>query len=496
MAKARQVIKSVEHYTQLWKSRTADQLRSIANTKRFCEFIWMDTQFRDTLQNHPSEAQGMARSRGIDIDLDAVGYIVKDGCLVPITKEETNNLPLIAMRREWLEDLLTFRRLAREDGYSDVAGPGFNAWRRRQIARVNSEMGSVRGEANVHPAFSFELSKGCSVGCWFCAFGAEPLRGYFDRTPDNAQLWKGVLSVAVDLFGKAAQTGFCYGATEPFDNPHYLDFLEDYKEIVGVFPQTTSAVPLRNIQWTRRLLEMQRTPPAMPSRLSILNLGVLRRLYEIFTPEELLRFELLPQNRESILIKARAGKTLHKVSECTGKDLGHTVEEGPGSISCVSGFWVNMVDRSIQLVSPCTATDRRPLGFRVHSAGTFDNPKGFGDFIEKAMFEHMPVALPDNQAVAFREDLIFDPVEDGFTLASGFTLHSCKGGAYVREMGRLIAEGRHMPADITSALLDTGADIFAVRATLQNLFDKGLLEDLPCCDADQRSKPVLNECRR
>ena len=36
------------------------------------------------------------------------------------------------------------------------------------------------------------------------------------------------------------------------------------------------------------------------------------------------------------------------------------------TIGCVTGFLFNMVDRTVQLISPCTATDEWPLGFYVY----------------------------------------------------------------------------------------------------------------------------------
>ncbi|MFC1834011.1 radical SAM family RiPP maturation amino acid epimerase [Thermodesulfobacteriota bacterium] len=473
----RQVISAVEYYSKRFESRTTEELRSIAHVKRFLELFTMDSGFRQALVAPSGNGQTIVDPRGLDVDLSLLARFRKDEKCLPDEQGGGAGFPLMEMWRKWIRDLRAFRSLAREDGYSDVAGSRFNAWRKRQVERVNSEFGDTKGDAIVHPIFCFELSKGCSMGCWFCAFGAEPLKGVFKRTRENSRLWREILQVAVDLFGIAAQTGFCYGATEPYDNPHYLDFVEDFREIVGVLPQTTSAAPVKDLQWTRRLIEMQRRPPAKPSRFSILSLGALRKLHDAFTPEELLRFELLPQNKESITAKARAGRTLEKADDPESKHRGLRIAGNAGSIACVSGFQVNMVDRSIELISPCAASDRRPLGYRVHVAGTFENAQDFGDFIERAIADHMPTTLPDDRPVAFRPDLTAGPVENGFALRSAFKTHTCSGSPHIRFLGWLIAQGKHTPARILNILTEHGADIFSVRSTLQDLFDKGLLEE-------------------
>lgn len=471
------IIPSVEFYQRMPDRRTPDELKTIAHIKRFLEILTGDRKFREQLKENPDKADELVRSKGLIIDLPKFSCKFKPVLLYDGKDPE---FPLAMLWREWIDDLLKFRSMLREDGYSDTTDPRFNAWRKRQVERTNSEMGMLRGDAITHPIFSFELSKGCSVGCWFCGLGARSFKGHFERTPKNVSLWRDILNTTVELFGSAVQTSFCYWATEPFDNPNYLDFLQDYKDIVGVLPQTTSAVPTRDLVWTRRLMGMIKAGNALPSRFSILNSKVLKELHRIFSPEDLMRYELLMQLKESSYGKARAGKTYNKLNSENCADGGLQVNPLVSSIACVSGYLVSMMDRTIKLVSPCQATDQWPEGFRIHDQGTFSDAKEFGDFIKDSISKHMPASLPLDKPVSFRKDLFHEHLDNGggFALSTDCSAHSFTGDEFVIRLGDMVAEGTHNPVEIIGALVDSGADIFGIRGTLNDLYDKGFLEDL------------------
>lgn len=472
------VISSVMFYGDMELRRSREDLETLSHLKRFFEMLTGDRAFRDAMVQEPTRRQDIVHAKGLTIEVRKLWRPrATDGetqsCADP------SDLPLAVLWRDWIKDLITFRTMVREDGFSSAAPSAFNAWRRRQIERVTRELGAARSDGITHPVMAFELSTGCTVGCWFCGLGAKPFQGHFERSPAHVKLWREVLGAAGDVLGPALQTSFCYWATEPFDNPNYLDFLQDYREIVGTLPQTTSAIPLRDLVWTRRLMEMQKVPPCFPSRFSIVSKKVLKQLHGTFSPRELLRYELLMQQRESNYPKARAGKTLKKEKSHDQHSMGLQVAVQPTTIACVSGFYVNMMQRSIQLVSPCQATERWPLGYRVHLTGSFSNAQQFGDFIERAVAEFMPVDLPADRSVVFRECFDYEPENNGFTLRSKFSAQSLQGSSHIRRLGDLVAKGSYNPVELLTILLESGADIFESRGTLKNLFEKGLLEDLP-----------------
>ena len=87
---------------------------------------------------------------------------------------------------------------------------------------MSSQFGTGLLQVLLHPPFACELSKGCSVGCWFCGVSASKLGGHFEYTPDNGALWKGILNTIREFTGDASGgQGFLYWATDPRYNPDY-----------------------------------------------------------------------------------------------------------------------------------------------------------------------------------------------------------------------------------------------------------------------------------
>jgi hypothetical protein len=121
------------------------------------------------------------------------------------------------------------------------------------------------------------------------------------------------------------------------------------------------------------------------------SVGLLYRVFAEFTPEELSSIDLIPLNKSSLL----------KIS-ATGRARSRTVhEERPGSdwldrtrdqtISCVSGFLINMVERSIALVTPCNSSDKHPLGYITVARDEFSNAADLDAIVREMMAVRMPL---------------------------------------------------------------------------------------------------------
>ncbi|MEV5508468.1 hypothetical protein [Streptomyces orinoci] len=63
-------------------------------------------------------------------------------------------------------------------------------WRQRRLKRCNGELGTERSQAIVHAPATFELSKDCTVGCWFCGVAALKFDHIWPCTEENAAPWR------------------------------------------------------------------------------------------------------------------------------------------------------------------------------------------------------------------------------------------------------------------------------------------------------------------
>lgn len=191
------------------------------------------------------------------------------------------------------------------------------------------------------------------MGCWFCGLSASDLSGVFRYTNSNALLWKRCLQRMHIFLGEDAEAPICYYATEPLDNPDLLLFMKDcFFEFHGV-PQITTAASTRNPKFSKLILKDLRNQQLTLHRFSILSVNDFRKVIEIFTPEELLDVILIPRFPECSKAKLVG----------TGKAYSNTERIFPeGTIACVSGFVVNMANKSIRLVTPTRVCKEFPNG--------------------------------------------------------------------------------------------------------------------------------------
>jgi len=382
---------------------------SVPHTKRCLEYWTADRNFRQAYDTDPLET---VQRHGLQVDPAKLRSLLDPNGIGPDSDE--------AMAyRAFIRSKLEFRTRYRMEGAP--SNPRFATWRQRQMQRVYWELGPVRAESVVHAPICFELSKGCTVGCWFCGVGAEPFGGNFEYTAENAGLWRGTLEAVRELVGRGAGCGFCYWATDPLDNPDYEKFILDFHEILGRLPQTTTAQPLRNLPRTRALLAMSARLTNGVERFSVLSLGQFRRLMEAFTPEELTMVELIPQFNSDASPKVSAGAVRDRLVNLNGAGVPKTstrdTEDG-GSIACVSGFLVNMVERVARLISPCSANQRWPLGYIVFDEFHFNTAAEFRAGVEAAIAHAMKTNLDAGDPVRLNPLLKMERQADGVTLSN------------------------------------------------------------------------------
>ena len=448
----------------------------IAHAKRFGERYKADPEFRALVAIDSRKA---AKKYNLDLDPEEIRPLWDPEESRRIEQQNLALSPLLKIVLESNQGITDW--LHRYKTGEGLVNPKYKAWWKRQVSRNNSEVGVRLNSRIVHAPACFELSSGCTVGCWFCAISAEKFAGAFPYTPDNKQLWREVLETVNDVIGPATKTGFCYWATDPLDNPDYEKFIRDYQSVTEALPSTNTAKAHTDLPRVRSILEMWRDYDGFTANvLSILTIRILDRIHEEFTPEELLWTGLNLVNKQSIVAKAVAGRAREKNWNPNEHTRDHSIVKtdiSPSTIACVSGFLFNMVEKSVKLITPCKASDSWPNGYKILEEGPFTMGADLKVLMEGMIENNMALSIQDNQVVKFRDDLEYRPLPQGFALATEYGKHEFNHPRFGKELGDLIRKGSHTKDDIVRSIGQIGVASSQSRATIEALFNAGLLEE-------------------
>ncbi|AHF88041.1 hypothetical protein RLEG3_02865 (plasmid) [Rhizobium leguminosarum bv. trifolii WSM1689] len=468
-----------EHYRLIFDRRTPGEVRTLAHIKRFLECFLGDAAFKSALLENLDNPRTVAARYGIDVDPIEMLPLWHPNYLKFDREPERASWPLAVAWREYIGEMVRHRDLLRDEGNMSVAAPRFHAWRERQMRRCEDVLGDF-SKSITHPVIAFELSEGCTGGCSFCGLSAGRFKGYFEYSKKHADLWRGVVGVAREMFGSAASTGFCYNATDPMDNPDYDRFLLDYYQITGTLPQTTTAMPLKNLALTKRVLELFELYRCVTNRFSVLSTDQLNQIHATFSPEDLMGVELVLQGKGMPSSKAFAGRARNEILK--NGDPTPLSKRDHSTIACVSGFLINMPRRRVQLITPVPASTRWPLGYRILDERFFGTPDEFQDEVQSMIDEHMHESPPSNRPIRFRGDLQYEAKRHHFLLRSCHWEYQVPDNAASISAGDLIAGGHCTASDLVARVVRDGASAIAVADGLDQLHMKGLLED----DLDER----------
>ncbi|MDG2305261.1 MAG: radical SAM family RiPP maturation amino acid epimerase [Candidatus Binatia bacterium] len=388
--------------------------------------------------------------------------------------------------------------------------PGFRAWRRRQIARNVAENGQNADNFIIHTPVAIEYSQGCSVGCWYCGVDADKLRKVFEYSPENAQLHRDIVQICLEKIGPAVQWACSYWATDPLDNPEYENFMVDFHEVTGMFPQTTTAQPDKHLERVRELLKLSRSKGQFVDRFSIQSLKQFDEVLRFFPADELKNVELVMQQPQALnSFKANAGR-FYRLAEkneklidrekakfkgfmldhANGQALGDSELESaakefelPGTNSCMSGFWINLAERFIRLASPTHGSEIWPGGWILFEEVNFEDAADFEQKLEGLMQRNMPECLPAGTPTAFGRGYDFEPIERGFALSTTHQRADVRPTEEDRSfalIGKLLHRGKNTPEEIAvlSGYQD-GEPEARTMAVLRHFFDRGFLKEEP-----------------
>ncbi len=475
------IVKSITQFSEIekfeqkqfdkLKELDADTLKSISNLKRFNQRWHGDQAFREQVLADFDQA---IADYNLQVNPEDIRPLLETNFLTQKNDESVELPPLLKQCNDLHESFQSKNLLTLL--LNSFKEPRFEAWRERQIARSASQFKQTVHHSLIQAPMVFELSKGCSVGCHFCGISAPRLGDIFLYNSENSKLWHEVLELMKEILGLAAGAGFCYWATDPLDNPDYEQFCSDFHQILGVYPQTTTAQPLKDIKRTKALLKSSIEKGCLSNRFSILSLKMLNQVHEQFSPEELLLVNLVLQNKESDGSKAHSGRSRDQNLK-KGQQDSELPEQG--TIACISGFLFNMVEQSVKLISPCNASDRWPLGYIVFDEGTFTDANDLKILLERMLDEHMSTTVRSTDVVNFRPDLKYESLADGFKLSNRVKTFKFRLEPFLRDLGDIIHQGGKTAAEI--------ADLFEVRGVktaytyhyLNLMLKRAVLDDEP-----------------
>ena len=495
-------------YAETFAGFSPDEIRILAEVKRFFECYQGDRRFRAAADagQLTGEQRRMLKDIGVTFEPEAMELLWKQPGLLGRLPELVSSYasfedapsdihaalaPYPEMRR-WLAWRHRGDRIQMIQKLQVTArptlSPEYTAWRARRVAAVRNELGAF-GWSLDHPCHAVEMAVGCSVGCGFCAFDAGKLQTVFDLAqPGNRELVRGVAAGMTEVLGWPAAHGMLYWSTEPHDNPHYVKLLGLWQEMTGAMLCTATA--RAGEDWVRELIDYYSTGPVQWPRVSVLSRGMMRRLHKAFTPMEMRDTTLLMQQKDGEALRAKVpGGRERMLRQLVGADdlrnvdfenLPEGFEPPQGSIACISGFLVNMVNRTVKLISPCYTTMEYSYGYRVFDEATFDDgPEGFEAALKRIIGRSMVVRAYPEMPVRWRDDLKVVPQRDGFTLLSPTTRRDFRKGEVHLRTAELVGRGDLTYEQVFDTLSDNPkVGPMLAMSMLDPLFKRGYLCEL------------------
>ncbi len=386
-------------------------LSSNSHEKRFAEKWLSDPSFRDAFRINPKQTLSQHH---IKLDENEI-VLISEG------------KPSSAL--EHLEEIKRQKEIWTHHFYSQTCAPideSWLSWRKRQVSRQIFDLGPQHALTNIHSSLTVELNKGCSVGCWFCALSPDKNTIPMLYDSGGEARFSTLIRAMQKELGPAVKSGFLYWGSEPMDNPDYERYCLDFHSITGVFPPTTTALPHKDPERTRRFLKLADKHNAWLSRFSVASTSLMNRIHSLFTAEELATTECLSLNAESSFsfgVGGRYRDYLKKHPEILQEQKQklknapfyeeikeHLNEEthAHGSIACVTGFLVNLVDQSIALIAPTHADDEHPLGYITFSKETFSSNSEIVSTIRTVIERGRILALRNKDICAFPSYIKWD----------------------------------------------------------------------------------------
>ena len=223
---------------------------NFADYKRFLEWYMGDDEFRERFDRAPAAAlREAALSPETSVEfLQAIAAGCRSYNFRPVVERFPTELAELRGFAAALEEANPFTVRCRNACGGNAR---FEEWRERRRRANRAVLQPLYFDRSFNIAVAYELGVGCSGQCGFCCFDAPPLQENFRYTPENRELWRGVLALFCELLGDRAGAAALYWATDPFDNPDLEKFYRDFYELNQVWPPITTHWPLRDPPFCR-----------------------------------------------------------------------------------------------------------------------------------------------------------------------------------------------------------------------------------------------------
>lgn len=401
--------------------------RRYALFKRTLEYYEADAAFRDAMTEDPGGSVGylgLPRTDGKEICAAILAILGGRAA------EEAGN-PYVAAWRARISPQVSFATAAVDAarfGNTDIA-----EYVNITLSRARMESGHIARNPQIRfvPA-AFELSDGCKVQCPFCGLAAKGWNEDFPYEEKRA-LWQGILRGTSGLLGEVADQAPLYFATEPFDHMRYEDFIRDVEALGGYIPQTTTAVPERDIRRTKAFMaflgnERLRTQARL--RFSIRTLAQFRKIMDAFSPEELTGVELIINNPESVHLISETGRVRGAVY---GKRM-----RAAYSISCLCGVLVRLCDGTMTFMEPEKPDEQSPLGIRIRGEWQFTDETSFAAGLRE-LYRMYAIPVPtEEQPLTLNRHVRVIREETRILLAGGGSGYYLERNPYTDRMTELL----------------------------------------------------------
>ena len=451
-------------------SKNLQKSEVLAHYKRLIELCYSNKQNRDDFFAHP---ESFLKQNKLELDaLTAKQAIEVQFKTSNEDKELLKENLYIQMFSEAIQHVRN--SVDYKSNINNVKNEKLAMWIKRRRNQIAVESSLIKKETRgLSFPIAFELSKGCSGNCSFCCFDSKNLQGVFEYNQENEALWKNILTASKDSLGEISATGICYHSTEPLDNEDYDKFITDYNDILGEFPHTTTVLPLKDIAQTKSLIKvLGKDINKGKLRFSIVSLKQLEEVHKAFSPTDLYCIELVLNNRESIYKYSLSGRAF-KLAKSIPKGK---VQEGVGC-GCITGFIVNLLDKTIDLVTPCTPSENNPIGYKIYEQVSFTDANSYKEKLEFLIDKYMPLELDENTKIRLNSYMKVSR-ENFYTTfyGSGFT-RTISTADYVYEAIKLIQKDLFSLIEIYIKLNLNYSQQVKLKENMQLLFSLGYLED-------------------